>query len=180
MGPAAGLLRAKSRCRSCVLMAMDTWRLEGTQVLTSQLSSADLCPPAGPSCPDGWMGYRGKCYYFSETEGSWTDSQSRCCAPGASLAGIDSEQEMVFLLRHKGVQDHWIGLRREQGQPWKWTNGTKFNHLSVSGYGPSHCVVFGRIDHSSKFSIIRKFAESAIHTILQIIYEAIEQNRPQD
>ncbi|CAM4635448.1 unnamed protein product [Lepidochelys olivacea] len=199
MGPAAGLLRAKSRCRSCVLMAMDTWRLEGTQyppcncqksptprvvvalivvsspliaaiialaVLTSQLSSADLCPPAGPSCPDGWMGYRGKCYYFSETEGSWTDSRSRCCAPGASLAGIDSEQEMVFLLCHKGVQDHWIGLRREQGQPWTWANGTKFNHL--------------RIDHSSKFSIIRKFAESAIHTILQIIYEDMEQNRPQD
>ncbi|CAM4557438.1 unnamed protein product [Lepidochelys kempii] len=200
MRPAAGLLRAKRRCRSCVLMAMDTWRLEGTQyppcncqksptrrvvvaltvvssaliaaiialaVLTSQLSSADLCPPAGPSCPDGWMGYRGKCYYFSETEGSWTDSRSRCCALGGSLAGIDSEQEMAFLLCHKGVQDHWIGLRREQGQPWKWTNSTKFNHLS-------------RIDHSSKFSIIRKFAESAIHTILQIIYEDIEQNRPQD
>ncbi|CAM4652134.1 unnamed protein product [Caretta caretta] len=78
------------------------------------------------------MGYRGKCYYFSETEGSWTDSRSRCCAPGASLAGIDSEQEMAFLLRHKGVQDHWIGLRREQGQPWKWTNSTKFNHLSLA------------------------------------------------
>ncbi|XP_077690164.1 C-type lectin domain family 2 member D-like [Eretmochelys imbricata] len=100
-------------------------------VLTSQLSSADLCPPAGPSCPDGWMGYRGKCYYFSETEGSWTDSRSRCCATGASLAGIDSEHEMAFLLRHQGVQDHWIGLRREQGQPWKWTNSTKFNHLFV-------------------------------------------------
>ncbi|CAM4572154.1 unnamed protein product, partial [Caretta caretta] len=28
-----------------------------------------------------------------------------------------------------------------------------------------------RIYHSSQFSIIRKFAESAIHTILQIIYE---------
>ncbi|CAM4697579.1 unnamed protein product [Lepidochelys olivacea] len=38
----------------------------------------------------------------------------------------------------------------------------------------------GRIYHSSQFSIIRKFAESAIHTILQIIYEDIEQNRPQD
>ncbi|CAM4557512.1 unnamed protein product, partial [Lepidochelys kempii] len=97
--------------------------------LTSQLSSADLCPPASPSCPDGWMGYRGKCYYFSETEGSWTDSRSRCSAPGASLAGIDSEQETAFLLRHKGVYDHWIGLWREQGQPWKWANGTKFNHL---------------------------------------------------
>ncbi|XP_037770997.1 C-type lectin domain family 2 member D isoform X2 [Chelonia mydas] len=98
-------------------------------VLASKLSSADLCPPAGPSCPDGWMGYRGKCYYFSETEGSWTDSQSRCSAPGASLAGIDSEQEMAFLLRHKDFRDHWIGLRREQGQPWKWANGTEFKDL---------------------------------------------------
>ncbi|CAM5157668.1 unnamed protein product [Eretmochelys imbricata] len=98
-------------------------------MLASKLSSADLCPPAGPSCLDGWMGYRGKCYYPSEREGSWTDSQSRCSAPGASLAGIDSEQEMVFLLRHKGVYDHWIGLRREQGQPWTWANGTKFKDL---------------------------------------------------
>ncbi|CAM5157445.1 unnamed protein product, partial [Eretmochelys imbricata] len=63
-------------------------------VVASKLSSADLCPPAGPSCPDSWVGYRGKCYYFSEREGSWTNSQSRCSAPGASLAGIDSEQEM--------------------------------------------------------------------------------------
>ncbi|CAM4635020.1 unnamed protein product [Lepidochelys olivacea] len=171
MGPAAGLLRAKSRCRSCVLMAMDTWRLEGTQyppcncqksptcrvvvalivvlspliaaiialaALASKLSSADLCPPAGPSCLDGWMGYRGKCYYPSEREGSWTDSQSRCSAPGASLAGIDSEQEMAFLLHHKGVYDHWIGLRREQGQPWTWANGTKFRDLTVLDAWGSH------------------------------------------
>ncbi|CAM4674980.1 unnamed protein product [Caretta caretta] len=40
--------------------------------------------------------------------------------------------------------------------------------------------IINRIYHSSQFSIIRKFAESAIHTILQIIYEDIEQNRPQD
>ncbi|CAM4556411.1 unnamed protein product [Lepidochelys kempii] len=37
--------------------------------------------------------------------------------------------EMAFLLSHKGVYDHWIGLRREQGQPWTWANSTKFNHL---------------------------------------------------
>ncbi|CAM4652966.1 C-type lectin domain family 2 member B-like [Caretta caretta] len=97
-------------------------------VLASKLSSADLCPPAGPAGPDGWMGYRGKCYYFSKREGSWTESQSRCSAPGASLAEIDSEQEMAFLLRHKGVYD-WIGLWREPGQTWTWANGTKFNHL---------------------------------------------------
>uniref|UniRef100_A0A8C0J231 C-type lectin domain-containing protein n=1 Tax=Chelonoidis abingdonii TaxID=106734 RepID=A0A8C0J231_CHEAB len=97
-------------------------------VLAPKLSSADQCPSAGPKCPDGWIGYRGKCYFFSETEGNWTYSQSHCSAPDASLAGIDSEQEMMFLLLHKDIHDHWIGLRREQGQPWKWTNGIVFNH----------------------------------------------------
>nr|XP_042701277.1 C-type lectin domain family 2 member D-like isoform X2 [Chrysemys picta bellii] len=110
---------------SCALIAA----IIALAVLASKLSSAALCPPAGPACPDGWMGYRGKCYYFSEAEGNWNNSQSQCSALSASLAGIDSEQEMTFLLRHKDAHDHWIGLRREQGQPWKWTNGTEFNHL---------------------------------------------------
>ncbi|CAM4664256.1 unnamed protein product [Caretta caretta] len=42
---------------------------------------------------------------------------------------------MAFLLRHKGVYDHWIGLRREQGQPWTWANGTEFNDLFPIGGG---------------------------------------------
>ncbi|XP_050776875.1 C-type lectin domain family 2 member D-like [Gopherus flavomarginatus] len=98
----------------------------GEGLLASKLSSADLCPPA---CTDGWIGYRGKCYYFSETEGSWTYVQRLCSSFGASLAGIDSEQELMFLLRHKDIHEHWIGLWREQGQPWKWTNSTEFNDL---------------------------------------------------
>ncbi|KAG6923691.1 C-type lectin domain family 2 member D [Chelydra serpentina] len=84
-------------------------------------------PPAGPCCPDGWVGYRGKCYYFSETEGNWTYSQSQCSALNASLAAIDSEQEKDFLLRYKGLLDRWIGLQREPGQPWMWPNGTEFD-----------------------------------------------------
>ncbi|XP_067419526.1 C-type lectin domain family 2 member D-like isoform X2 [Emydura macquarii macquarii] len=82
---------------------------------------------AGPCCPEGWIGYRGKCYYFSETEGNWTYSQSQCSSLNASLAGINSEQEKDFLLRYKGFLDRWIGLQRVPGQPWRWPNGTEFN-----------------------------------------------------
>ncbi|KAH1182546.1 hypothetical protein KIL84_004038, partial [Mauremys mutica] len=49
------------------------------------------CPVA--ACPDGWVGYLGKCYYFSQAEGNWTYSQSHCSALGASLAAIDTQQE---------------------------------------------------------------------------------------
>nr|XP_005312726.1 early activation antigen CD69-like [Chrysemys picta bellii]XP_042701272.1 early activation antigen CD69-like [Chrysemys picta bellii]XP_042701273.1 early activation antigen CD69-like [Chrysemys picta bellii] len=84
-------------------------------------------PVAAHCCPDGWVGYGGKCYYFSEAEGTWNNSQSNCSSFGASLAAIDTPQEMAFIKRHKGLSEHWIGLRREPGQPWKWTNGTEFN-----------------------------------------------------
>ncbi|KAH1183410.1 hypothetical protein KIL84_004902, partial [Mauremys mutica] len=104
----------------------------------SKLPSAALDPPAVPCCPDGWVGYQGRCYYFSKTEGNWNYSLTNCSALSASLAGIDSEQDMAFMLRYKGKSDHWIGLRREQelGQPWKWANGTEFNDLfEVRGGG---------------------------------------------
>ncbi|CAM5171561.1 unnamed protein product [Eretmochelys imbricata] len=74
-----------------------------------------------------------------DTEGNATISQRRKGAgPTARAAAVHRvppwlastvSRKWVFLLGHKGVQDHWIGLRREQGQPWKWTNSTKFNHL---------------------------------------------------
>ncbi|KAM7145766.1 C-type lectin domain family 2 member B-like isoform 2-T4 [Macrochelys suwanniensis] len=81
-------------------------------------------------CPDGWIGYQGKCYYFSEAEGNWNNSQTHCSVLGASLAVIDSKQDLAFIMRYKGISEHWIGLWREQErQPWKWVNGSDFNSL---------------------------------------------------
>ncbi|CAM5119415.1 unnamed protein product [Eretmochelys imbricata] len=59
----------------------------------------------------------------------------------------------------------------------------EFSIAVSSAYFASQAIRYTpntRIYHSSQFSIVRKFAESAIHTIVQIIYEDIEQNRPQD
>uniref|UniRef100_A0A8C3HXM4 C-type lectin domain-containing protein n=1 Tax=Chrysemys picta bellii TaxID=8478 RepID=A0A8C3HXM4_CHRPI len=87
-------------------------------------------------CSKGWIGYRGKCYYFSETEGNWNNSQSQCSALNASLAAIDSEQEKDFLLCYEGFLDRWIGLQRKPGQPWRWPNGTEFdNRFPIRGGG---------------------------------------------
>ncbi|XP_050775518.1 early activation antigen CD69-like [Gopherus flavomarginatus] len=103
-------------------------------------SESELCmaDPKSPeaSCPDGWVGYQGKCYYFSETEGSWTYSQSNCFSLGASLAGIDSEQEKVFMVRYKGIPDRWISFWREPNGTWKWANGTDLsNRFEIQGGG---------------------------------------------
>uniref|UniRef100_A0A8C0J1W8 C-type lectin domain-containing protein n=1 Tax=Chelonoidis abingdonii TaxID=106734 RepID=A0A8C0J1W8_CHEAB len=73
---------------------------------------------------------------FPKTKENWTYSQRNCSALGASLAGIDSEQEKRFLLRYKGKLDHWLGLWREQeqdqDQPWKWANGITFGLCETS------------------------------------------------
>ncbi|XP_075769453.1 C-type lectin domain family 2 member D-like [Pelodiscus sinensis] len=100
----------------------------------------------GPACPDTWVGYQGKCFYFSEGEGNWTYSRSRCSALGASLAGIDNKQEMVrdsshwpglgSALRGRSRPEPRLGFQRDPGQLWKWANGTKFNNwFRIGGDG---------------------------------------------
>uniref|UniRef100_A0ABM5FIL5 C-type lectin domain family 2 member B-like isoform X1 n=1 Tax=Pogona vitticeps TaxID=103695 RepID=A0ABM5FIL5_9SAUR len=90
--------------------------------------------PANPvvlvlSCPDGWVGYRRRCYYFADEEKDWESSKNNCSVFNASLAVVDSQEEMDFLARYKTSDDHWIGLQRDsEGQPWRWTNGTPFNN----------------------------------------------------
>ncbi|NXK43660.1 CD69 protein, partial [Piprites chloris] len=62
-------------------------------------------------CPEGWVGYRGVCYYLSGDEGTWQQAQGRCSELGASLAVL-SDQEMDFAFRLSGNTDYWLGLRR--------------------------------------------------------------------
>ncbi|OWK62755.1 C-type lectin domain family 2 member E [Lonchura striata] len=81
-------------------------------------------------CPFDWIRYRGKCYYFSEVEGNWTSSQDNCSALDASLAMLDSMEDLSFIMRYKGISEHWIGLLREdEEQPWQWVNRSPLSHL---------------------------------------------------
>ncbi|CAM5098898.1 unnamed protein product [Natator depressus] len=87
-------------------------------------------------CPDGWVGFRGKCYYFSDTEGIWDSSQSICSSLNASLAEIDTQKDLNFIMRYKGPSEYWIGLKRVSAQLWQWVNGEQFNNLfKVRGEG---------------------------------------------
>ncbi|XP_035426314.1 C-type lectin domain family 2 member B-like isoform X2 [Cygnus atratus] len=80
------------------------------------------------SCPRLWIGFEGKCFYFSEVERNWTSSRDDCHTRRASLAVIQSKEELEFALRYKGFPDHWIGLSRQNpSRRWEWEDGTKFN-----------------------------------------------------
>ncbi|XP_065420306.1 C-type lectin domain family 2 member D-like isoform X1 [Chrysemys picta bellii] len=115
------------------------------------------CPSAASRCPDGWIGIKGKFYYFSNAPGNWTYSQSVCSSHGASLAGIDNLQELGSLLPYKGKLDHWIGLRKATGQVWKWANGTEFDHR-FEIHGGAECAYLDEdlTVSSSSCSTLRK------------------------
>lgn len=100
------------------------------------------------SCKNEWFSYNGKCYFFSTTTKTWALAQKSCSEDNATLAVIDSEKDMAFLKRYAGGLKHWIGLRNEASQTWKWANGKEFNSwFNVTG--SKKCVSLNHTDVAS-------------------------------
>ncbi|XP_077689567.1 C-type lectin domain family 2 member B-like [Eretmochelys imbricata] len=106
-------------------------------------------PPFGLCCLEEWVGYQGKCYYFSKEEKNWDSSQHFCSSFNASLAVIDTQEEKDFMVRYAGPIEHWIGLRRESSQPWKWVNGTIFNQQLFEVRAEGDCAYLSDVFVSS-------------------------------
>ncbi|XP_007515858.2 early activation antigen CD69 [Erinaceus europaeus] len=88
------------------------------------------------TCTDDWIGYQRKCYFFSTKKRSWSLAQNECSAHGATLALIHSEKDLIFLKRYVGGDKHWIGLKNETDQMWKWSDGRKFDSwFNITGAG---------------------------------------------
>ncbi|XP_040558667.1 C-type lectin domain family 2 member B isoform X2 [Gallus gallus] len=99
----------------------------------------------------------GKCYYFSDTESDWNSSREHCHRLGASLATIETEEEMEFMLRYRGPANCWIGLHRAEGaEHWTWADGSTFtNWFELRGGGQCAYLNGDRISsalcHNEKF-----------------------------
>ncbi|XP_066842968.1 C-type lectin domain family 2 member B-like isoform X4 [Anser cygnoides] len=106
-------------------------------LIVVQLQSRSSHPQFSHVCPDTWIGFQGKCYYFSENKSNWNTSLEKCKALEASLTSIDSLDELDFIVRYKGQANSWFGLHEEGDGQWRWTNGTAFNNgFVVRGGGP--------------------------------------------
>ncbi|XP_077114369.1 C-type lectin domain family 2 member A-like [Ranitomeya variabilis] len=79
-------------------------------------------------CDDDWIWYLGKCYYFSTARDTWRNSEKFCKTHKSSLAIIENKEELEFLLRFRGSENQWIGIKRTYaGTGWMWTNGTSYD-----------------------------------------------------
>lgn len=99
-------------------------------------------------CSDDWIGHKGKYYLISKKTKNWTLAQNFCSKHGATLAVIDSKEDMNFLKQHVGRAEHWIGLKNEAGQTWKWSNGQEFNNW-FNLTGSENCAVLNSAEISS-------------------------------
>ncbi|XP_073910034.1 C-type lectin domain family 17, member A [Castor canadensis] len=78
------------------------------------------------TCPDGWVPFEGKCYYFSSNTKSWDDARSFCQESYSHLVIIDSFAEHNFVTKtHGSPRVYWLGLNdKEREGDWRWLDGS--------------------------------------------------------
>ncbi|XP_030893772.1 low affinity immunoglobulin epsilon Fc receptor isoform X2 [Leptonychotes weddellii] len=70
-------------------------------------SNGSLCN----TCPENWVNFQRKCYYFGEGPKKWIQARFACSKLQGRLVSIHSQEEQDFLARHANRKGTWIGLR---------------------------------------------------------------------
>ena len=84
-----------------------------------------------------WHYHDGKCYGFRDRSDSWGGSQAYCRSMGASLAKMESEEEMEFIRDIWGGHTFWLGARdRITEGVWEWYDGSPVSWTYWGGSNP--------------------------------------------
>nr|XP_021520968.1 LOW QUALITY PROTEIN: C-type lectin domain family 2 member L [Aotus nancymaae] len=106
-------------------------------VVMSILASKGCIKCEAP-CPEDWLLYGRKCYFFSEEPRDWNTGRQYCHSHEAALAVIQSQKELEFMFKFTR-REPWIGLRRV-GDEFHWVNGDPFDPDTFTIAGPGECV----------------------------------------
>uniref|UniRef100_A0A7N9CN15 C-type lectin domain family 2 member L n=4 Tax=Catarrhini TaxID=9526 RepID=A0A7N9CN15_MACFA len=106
-------------------------------VVMSILASKGCIKCEAP-CPEDWLLYGRKCYFFSEEPRDWNTGRQYCHTHEAVLAVIQSQKELEFMFKFTR-REPWIGLRRV-GDEFHWVNGDPFDPDTFTIAGPGECV----------------------------------------
>ncbi|XP_006161116.1 C-type lectin domain family 17, member A isoform X2 [Tupaia chinensis] len=87
------------------------------------------------TCPDGWLPFEGKCYYFSITTKSWDGARTFCQENYSHLVIISSPAEQNFVAKvHGSPRVFWLGLSdKDHEGDWRWLDGTP---VTISFWDP--------------------------------------------
>nr|XP_012613896.1 C-type lectin domain family 17, member A isoform X1 [Microcebus murinus] len=78
------------------------------------------------TCPEGWLHFEGKCYYFSPDTKSWEEARKFCQENYSHLVIVSSFAEQNFVAKANGFpRVYWLGLhdRNKEGD-WRWLDGS--------------------------------------------------------
>ncbi|XP_006900871.1 PREDICTED: C-type lectin domain family 17, member A [Elephantulus edwardii] len=78
------------------------------------------------TCPEGWLPFEGKCYYFSPNTKPWDAARKFCQENYSHLVIISSPAEQKFVASaHGSPRVYWLGLTdKNQEGVWKWLDGS--------------------------------------------------------
>ncbi|KAM6202238.1 C-type lectin domain family 2 member L [Rhynchocyon petersi] len=102
------------------------------------LTASKGCIKCEAPCPEDWLLYGRKCYFFSEEPRDWNSGRQSCHTHEAALAVIQSQKELEFMFKFTR-REPWIGLRRV-GDEFHWVNGDPFDPDAFPVSGPGECV----------------------------------------
>lgn len=63
------------------------------------------------TCPQDWVNFQRKCYYFGRGSKKWLDARKACQQLNGKLVSIHSQEEQDFLTNYTSKLETWIGLR---------------------------------------------------------------------
>eukprot|EP00075_Anas_platyrhynchos_P015337 XP_027304590.1 C-type lectin domain family 4 member D-like isoform X4 [Anas platyrhynchos] len=88
-------------------------------------------------CSEGWRPFQESCYYFSDDQMPWDESQQNCSGMGSQLVVINTKAEQAFLYkeiqmkyRQNGI-NLYIGLRAQKVGQWRWADQTPYNERAA-------------------------------------------------
>ncbi|KAI4583919.1 hypothetical protein MJG53_007198 [Ovis ammon polii x Ovis aries] len=85
-----------------------SWNLDGLRADLSDLKSrGSVCD----TCPEAWIYFQKKCYYFGEGAKKWIQARYACEDLDGRLVSIHSPEEQDFLTKRANWRGSWIGLR---------------------------------------------------------------------
>uniref|UniRef100_A0A493U081 C-type lectin domain-containing protein n=2 Tax=Anas platyrhynchos TaxID=8839 RepID=A0A493U081_ANAPP len=95
------------------------------QHILSNTGSSSPTEDSWKCCPEGWTPFKESCYYFSDDQMPWDESQQNCSGMGSQLVVINTEAEQVSA----GLGEGQSSL--ETGGQWRWADQTPYNESAA-------------------------------------------------
>ncbi|XP_074240817.1 low affinity immunoglobulin epsilon Fc receptor isoform X2 [Saimiri boliviensis] len=91
------------------------------------------------TCPENWVSFQQKCYYFGKGTKQWVHARYACEDVEGQLVSIHSQEEQDFLIKHASRTGSWIGLRNlDLKGEFIWMDGTPVDYSNWAPEEPTN------------------------------------------